>query len=113
MAELSPHVLHALNVNLSSSTLDIDNACCAQLKHLLEVSDYGDDLLLCRFDYDKALYWLVQKFNKAKEVTPRLISLISTTEQTIQKPSVSANPSAVITDVAVDTNDGAGCKLNM
>ena len=71
LAELSPHVLHALNVNLSSSTLDFDNACCAQLKHLLEVSDYGDDLLLCRFDYDKALHWLVQKFNKAKEAMSR------------------------------------------
>lgn len=65
LADISPHVLQALNVDLSSSSLDIDDAC-GQLKHLLEVSDYGDDLLLCRFDNDKALHWLVQKFNKAK-----------------------------------------------
>ena len=38
-----------------------------QLVHLLEVSDMcGDDLILCRFNGDRALRWLVAKFEKAK-----------------------------------------------
>ena len=121
LAELSPHVLQALNVDLSSSSLDIDNAC-GQLKHLLEVSDYGDELLLCRFDNDKALNWLVQKFNKAKDAMSRRLlekkrrnvaSIKRNTESGAFSSSFTVEAEEVGPSVVVDKDCKGGEKENV
>ncbi|KAL3769340.1 hypothetical protein ACHAW5_002925 [Stephanodiscus triporus] len=62
LAGVPPVVLRALDADLSSG---VDGA--GQLGHLLEVSDMcGDDLILCRFGEDRALRWLVAKFERAR-----------------------------------------------
>eukprot|EP00956_Cyclotella_meneghiniana_P036585 scaffold127606_cov73-Cyclotella_meneghiniana.AAC.2 len=59
--DISPHVLTALNMNLSVSTIQE----MGQLAHLLDASDvFGDDIV-CKFNDDKAMTWLNAKYQRS------------------------------------------------
>ncbi len=64
LVDVPPVVLRALDADRGSCD-GVGGA--GQLGHLLEVSDMcGDDLILCRFAEDRALRWLVAKFERAR-----------------------------------------------
>ena len=65
LADLPPVVLRALDADRGSCVGGVGGA--GQLGHILEVSDMcGDDMILCRFAEDRALRWLVAKFERAR-----------------------------------------------
>jgi hypothetical protein len=65
LADVPPVVLRALDADRGSCVGGVGGA--GQLGHLLEVSDMcGDDMILCRFAEDRALRWLVVKFERAR-----------------------------------------------
>ena len=64
LGDLPSPILRALNLDPKLNINGIDQV--GQLGHLLDVSDMcGDDLILCKFSEERALKWLVAKFERS------------------------------------------------
>lgn len=70
LGEMPSPILRALNLDPNLNVNGIGGV--GQLGHLLDVSDMcGDDLILCKFSEERALKWLVAKFERSVEALRR------------------------------------------
>ena len=66
LGEIPAPILRALDLDPNLNINGINEV--GQLGHLIDVSDMcGDDLILCKFSEERALKWLVTKFERAAE----------------------------------------------
>ncbi|KAL7543535.1 hypothetical protein ACHAXR_012810 [Thalassiosira sp. AJA248-18] len=64
LADIPSPILRALDLDVNLNIHGVNEV--GQLGHLVEVSDMcGDDLILCKFSEERALKWLVAKFERS------------------------------------------------